>query len=630
MRKTNMPGRKKKQHTVEEWELWDPNAPEDEAGEQAQESAPDIDAPKNKLKEAKKAEKAARKGEKAAKRAKKEEAPQDSEARGEAYPEESGAKHAGEEYTQDEYAEEEYPEEVPSDEEYPEAEEISEEQEAPAKNKTKSKALKKKAKKKKKERPQEDEEDDSDEPVKLIDLVPKALLPKRFKLSEKELKAEKKRKAKRKKQEAEFKKARKQLQKRRKAAKKAMARRDKGKKQSPDKPRQRRGFFRSLWAIFDWFYVKTTNPEEKENRLKPKIFGRTLTYTGFMVLMALLIVVVFLVLNNRTVGVEREQIIVTGLSDDFKGYNILVISDLNGKTFGEDQGTLQRLLSSESYSLVLMLGDMVGSGGDTEAFYDLIDLFTSQRKPVYFIAGDSDPAPRLDTPRAAGEGRTWREMVLSDWVLGAIEHGATYVDCPMSITRGSTRLWLVPDDFLNLNVGDALNEYKDVYAQEQDAYLVGVEAAKLTLPLTYYRRNLLDKTRDLIVNSVRDGDIIVMLSHEVPSDSQLNVAQSAKSETQRKNYLPAPDIVFAGHYCGGEWKLPLIGTLYVDSSILSRYGWFPAESYVQGQRSVGGTVVYTTQGLGNNSQTIFRGRLNNPPRVALITLTGELPSSFLE
>ena len=454
--------------------------------------------------------------------------------------------------------------------------------------------------------------------------------PRKRKLTPEEIEREKKRKAHLKREEEKFRLARKELGRRRKAARRALARRSKEKRNRIRSARPKRGFFRSVWALYDWFYTKTTNPEEKENNLKPRIFGRTLTYTGFMILMVLLTLTVFLVLNNRTVGIEREEVVVTGISDDFSGYNVLVISDLNAKNFGENQGTLQRLLDGENYSLVLMLGDMVGPSGDTEPFYKLIDLFVGLRKPVYFIAGDSDPAPLLETPRDADLGLTWREMVLSDWVLGAIEHGAIYLDRPVSITKGASKMWLVPDTYLNLNVGSALDQYKDAYLQEQDAYLAGVNAAKDTLPLTYYRRNLLDRTRDNIIKYVSDSDLIIMLSHEVPSDSQLNVAQEARSSEQRKNFFPSPDVIFAGHYCGGEWKLPLIGTLYADSSVLSRYGWFPEEDYVQGQRSVGGTAIYVTPGLGNNSKTAFSGRLNNPPKVSLITLTGELPSSFLD
>ena len=512
-----------------------------------------------------------------------------------------------------------------------------EKESAPRRTNTAEKLFSKKASDKKK-KAKIDQDDEYEDPEKLtprdesdlLGLIPAFLLPKKYKMTAEDYKKYLKKKARKKAEEKRFREARKELNRRRKAAKRRMKRPQKVKTAAVAKPRQKRGFFASVWRLFDWYYAKTTNPEEKENNIHPKIFGRTLSYTGFMILMLALIVVITLVLNNRTVGIEREQIVVTGLSDDFKGYNILVISDLNGKSFGEDQGTLQRLLSGEKYSMVLMLGDMVGPGGDTEPFYRLIDLFVDQRKPVYFIAGDSDPSPLLEKPRSADLGLTWREMVLSDWVLGAIEHGATYVDLPMSVTKGSSKLWLVPDGYLNLNISDALNDYKDAYLQEQEAYLVGVDAAVDTLPKTYYRRNLLDRTRENLVKNLSSQDLVLMLSHEVPSDSQITRAQEALSESDKKNYFAAPDIVFAGHYCGGEWKLPLIGTLYVDSSVLSRYGWFPDEKYVQGQRTIGGTVIYTTQGLGGNAQTVFGGRLNNPPRVSLITLTGELPSSFLE
>ncbi len=157
----------------------------------------------------------------------------------------------------------------------------------------------------------------------------------------------------------------------------------------------------------------------------------------------------------------------------------------------------------------------------------------------------------------------------------------------------------------------------------------GVGFSRIAHPLTRDRFVLRSNAHDEISN-VSEEDLIVLLSHEVPSDSQLLIAQEALSAAEKKNYFPAPDLVFAGHYCGGEWKLPLIGTLYASSNILPRYGWFPDESYVQGQRSVGSAIVYTTQGLGNNAATVLRGRLNNPPRVAIVTLTGKLPASFLD
>ncbi|MBR4236578.1 MAG: hypothetical protein IKR85_11050 [Clostridia bacterium] len=384
-----------------------------------------------------------------------------------------------------------------------------------------------------------------------------------------------------------------------------------------------------FWGGFTWFYRWTNDPEERESRLKVRLFGRTVTYAGFMIMLLLFIVFITAILNNRAVGVINENAVITGLAGELEGYGILVISDLNGRSFGEKQSTLMRRLESEKYNCIIFLGDMVGPSGDTEPFYTLIEQLNPRKnKLVYFIAGDSDPSPLLETPRdISDQDMTLRQMVLSDWVLGAEELGAVYVDSPQKITRNGAVIWLVPDTYLNLNVKQAAEVFKDELAQQQDSFLAGVERSKDTLPLTNYRYNQLSKTEDIIYN-MSGSEMIIMLSHEVPSDSQLLIAQEAVSD--KNAYFAAPDLVLSGHYCGGEWKLPLIGTLYVSSNILPRYGWFPDESYVQGQRSVGGTIVYTTQGLGNNSETILTGRLGNPPRVSIIRLTGELPASFLE
>ena len=375
-------------------------------------------------------------------------------------------------------------------------------------------------------------------------------------------------------------------------------------------------------------YHFTLDVEKRDSRRKYRLFGRTITFAGFIITVALLIVFLTTILINRTVKIDKEQIIITGLHNDLEGYRILLISDLNDRFYGQDQSSLMRKLSGEKYDCVLIAGDMVGRSGDTDAFYALLEQLGT-KKPVYFIAGDNDPSPLLEIPRDnSSETLTLRQMVLSDWVLGAIDRGAIYLDTPQKITKGSASLWLMPDLYLNLNVGDALDEYKEELAQESESYLEGVERSKNTVPLTNYRRNNLYKS-DSLISSVADKDLIIMLSHEVPSDAQLTDAVKAGT-AGTKGFFPAPDLVLSGHYCGGEWKLPFIGSIYVSSNILPRYGWFPDRNYVEGQRTVGSVSVYTTAGLSNNGDTLFFGRLNNPPKVSILTLTGELPASFLD
>ena len=64
--------------------------------------------------------------------------------------------------------------------------------------------------------------------------------------------------------------------------------------------------------------------------------------------------------------------------------------------------------------------------------------------PVYFVAGDEDPAPIAAQPNTP-------ERVKADYVLAAEEHGAIYLDEPEAQVRGKSTLWLVPEYLYSLN-----------------------------------------------------------------------------------------------------------------------------------------------------------------------------------
>ncbi|MBQ3079343.1 MAG: hypothetical protein IJC48_04985, partial [Clostridia bacterium] len=290
---------------------------------------------------------------------------------------------------------------------------------------------------------------------------------------------------------------------------------------------------------------------------------------------------------------------------------------------------IDRVLESFAYDMVLLTGDMVGPSGNAEPFYSLIELL-STKKPVFFIAGDNDPPPLLSEARDnTGKSLTLNQMVLNDWVLGAIERGAIYLDSPQSVTKGKSRMWLLPDTVLNLNLSNTVSGLKNAMEQESESMLLGIEDSRLSLPFTNYRYNIYSKAQSNI-SLVTSQDLIVMLSHEVPTDSQLLVSQDPLTAEEAKSYYPSPDLVFGGHFCGGEWKIPGLGAFHIPSRLSARYGWFPDQSYVQGERSVGSSIIYVTPGLSVSSDTLLRFRLMNPPRISIITLTGELPSSFLD
>ena len=404
-------------------------------------------------------------------------------------------------------------------------------------------------------------------------------------------------------------------------------------KKKKKKQKKQNSFFHSLWELIKKLVFAinayTTRTDERGPAREYRLFGRKITFAGFMAMTIGALLIIVLATNDRSVNTDEQSIVVTGLPDDFEGYKILLISDLNGTSFGQDQSTLMRVIDNLSYNAVVLAGDMIGSSGNPEALYDLIEQLGT-RRPIYFIAGDTDPSPLLDEARDnSAETMTLNEMVLNDWVLGAIDRGAVYLDRPTPVKRGSSTMWLMPDTFLNLNMTEALSDLKDEMEQETESMLLGIEDSYDSLPFTNYRYNIVSKSAAMI-SSVSSQDLILMISHEVPSDSQILVSQKAMTAQEMKSYFISPDLILGGHYCGGEWKIPGYGALFINAPLNSRYGWFPRQSYVEGQRAVGSSVVCVTPGLSTNNNTLFPFRLMNPPKITLITLTGELPSSLFD
>lgn len=362
-----------------------------------------------------------------------------------------------------------------------------------------------------------------------------------------------------------------------------------------------------------------------DRKKNPVLFGRTLRFwPSFLVAFVLMLVMVFLA-NTTELTVDREEITLVGLPTEMEGMRFLVLSDLNGRRFGDTQSTLMRTINTLSYDAVLCLGDMVGRGGDPEPFYELLDALP-RSKQVYFVAGDSDPGPLTETDR--GEEGTLEEHVLADWILGAVDRGAIYVDRPVRITSGSAHLWLVPWDALNVEVSENNSRWKEQVAQEEDGYLAGIEADRGNLALSSYRyqaaQNLLQA-----YTQISASDPMIVLSHVPLGDGFLTAACSHAVGSGK--YLPEPDLSFAGHYCGGIFRLPGIGAVYVPDSSLARYGWFPEQERAGGQRTVDTVTCYTTRGLSTCGELpLLKWRLLNNPQIGVVTLTATLPTSMLD
>lgn len=402
-----------------------------------------------------------------------------------------------------------------------------------------------------------------------------------------------------------------------------------GKKKKPQKKtatKKNKKARKKRRSFFEWLFSGTARRSGRRFD-SLRLFGRDVRlsfWPVFLVVIVLLLAIVVL-LQGNSISVDEQQVTMVGLPEDLEGYRILLLSDLNGRRFGDEQATILREIGTLDYDAVFIAGDMVGSGGDPQPFYELLEGLPSS-KPVYFIAGDSDPQPVLDVTRDITG--TVEQMVLADWILGAIERGATYVDAPVELNVGDSSIWISPADMLNLDAGELANTCEEQMLQEQEGTVLGLQSDHDTLPSTTYRYERAQRLLNA-VNSMTAADVHISLAHEPPSDDFLYASSTHNSSEEK--YLTQPSLVLAGHYCGGVWRLPLVGALYIPSSTAERHGWFPAQEDVQGLSTAGGTQLYITAGLSTtDSAPLMFFRFLNRPQLSIIELTATLPQSMLE
>jgi predicted MPP superfamily phosphohydrolase len=351
-------------------------------------------------------------------------------------------------------------------------------------------------------------------------------------------------------------------------------------------------------------------------------------YSGLLLLFAAVLAALFISVNSQEVVVERILVSIPGLNSDLEGYTILHFSDMHGASFGANQSAIISALSGYSYQVVILSGDMVGSSGNAQPLYDLLNGL-QQRRPVYFVAGDSDPNPLLDAPRDV-VGNIGK-YVLADWILGAEELGAHYLNAPVSIKIGSATIWLSPTDQLFINAGVELKRASYGVKIEEDDVRDGLPEAYITLPFTAYRQLNLQALSNAI-RTMNNDDVHIAVSHYPPTSEQLE-AINRKSDLNIEDepqYMRAVDLALAGHYCGGVWKLPFYGALFIPSINAERHGWFPAQEDVDGLKGVGNSFIFTNSGLAATEKIYLPGlRLFNNPKIALLTLTGTLTDDLL-
>lgn len=340
-------------------------------------------------------------------------------------------------------------------------------------------------------------------------------------------------------------------------------------------------------------------------------------FIGFLLMLLVLIIVTVATLNtinNSRVNLARQSVTIPTLPSALENFRILHISDLHGLYFGLRQEQIQAALSSARYDIVCVTGDVTDGNGDPGAFLALIDLLRDTA-PVYFITGDEDPAPIVAAPHGSSSAK-------ANYIQQAEARGAVYLDAPIKIAKGKGTLWLSPEWIYQMDDEASKAAYqarleelqREVASPERDAALAAVE----------YQIDQLKRIQEA-QREILETDVHIALIHHPLSDT---VRKELRDWTLTDNnrHIKAVSLVLAGHYVGGQWRLPGIGALRSPLTAESgNNGWFPEDSKIVGLSTVNGIPQYISPGLGTSAAAGLPPiRLFNTPTVTLITLTSKL------
>ena len=338
--------------------------------------------------------------------------------------------------------------------------------------------------------------------------------------------------------------------------------------------------------------------------------NRSHRFRNAVLLLLPILVISFFVLNitvSRRVILEETRLTVLNLPEDLEGYSILHISDLHGARFGEEQKAIRTALGTTRYSCVVMTGDMLGKDGDTGPLLELIALMPKD-VPKFLIPGDTD-GPVIETTAHSSLS------VYTAWAEELQAAGVLILDKPVLITREKGRIWFVPEELYALDLAVVRNTYGKQLENlnGKGTSLTADDAARIRA--LEYELQRIDDLQE-IKKEFLPTDIQVVLTHTPLSDEYVSdlISWAAKEDLFSMRYA---SLILAGHYNGGQWRIPFIGAIYVPE-----LGWFPKDEQVQGLSYVDGVPQYISPGMGSDPHYEHQpGRIFNSPVITRIVLT---------
>ena len=207
--------------------------------------------------------------------------------------------------------------------------------------------------------------------------------------------------------------------------------------------------------------------------------------------------------------------------------------------------------------------------------------------------------------------------VLASWVEDAQKAGAIYLDAPVSLTVGKKTVWFSPEYLYDVDVDGligALTSQQQSMEAQGTQYEAEGGAAYRALG---YRIEAYQRTQQAL-KEMTDTDLQIAVNHVPMETSYLRESIEWADQEKIFNFRNI-SLLLCGHYCGGQWRLPGGGAIYVPEK-----GWFPSDDGIRGMQRINSLNQYISPGIGASDDYPMKGRLFNKPTVTLITFTARL------